>query len=175
MKIWIMRHGDAGEDAADPEEERDRPLSAEGIEQVSAVARALAAKDVRPKVVVASDYARTAETADLVGKILGVKVALTSALAPHLPARPVLEDLLADENSKRVLVVGHHDNLVPGLSEMGGDFSPVEGADDVYDGDDDCPELAKGECVRLKFDRGSGTWTAVDRVRPDDVGAPLAY
>jgi hypothetical protein len=58
------------------------------------------------------------------------------------------------------MMVGHVDNLMPLLDELGGDL------------DEDVDKLVKGEVRRLKVDRLDGSWVEKERVLPSDVGQP---
>lgn len=156
MKLWVMRHSVAGQVSTDPEVERDRPLTDEGVEIAEAIAKGMKDADEIPLVIFASCFVRTQETADIVGKLLKVPVDLIDELAPHLPITKWVMGLIENEDMKRVMIVGHHDNLEPCFEELG------DG--EVFD------ELVKGEVRRLDIDRDTGEWTEEWRLRPTDVG-----
>lgn len=157
MKLWIMRHGDAGEVSDDPEKERERPLTEEGEKTIEAIAKGMADADEVPNVIFASCFTRTQQTGDIVGKALEVPVDLLDELAPHLPLARWLMGLIQSEDLKRVMIVGHHDNLEPCFEELSDGQTPFE-------------ELAKGEVRRFDVDRDTGEWQEEWRLKPSDVG-----
>ena len=73
-KLIVLRHGETAHNAAGIwQGHLDVELSEVGLAQARAAAPALAAR--RPDVVISSDLARAAATADMVGSLLGVEVA----------------------------------------------------------------------------------------------------
>lgn len=158
MKLFIMRHATAGEPKDDPEEERARGLDETGQQAASAVGAALRKADPTPKVVLSSNYARTLQTGDQVARELGVDSNPVDELAPHSPIRSYIKSLLDNDNSKRVLIVGHSDNLDPLLED---------------DMKDDSGPLFKGEVRCYRVDRDDlGSAELLWRIRPSDVGFP---
>jgi phosphohistidine phosphatase len=97
--IWLLRHGDAEDSAAD---DASRRLTAKGERQALAAGRALAALGVEFDRCLTSPKARAADTARIACEQLGLGYEETEALSggdfdPHE---------LAD-GSKTVLLVGH--------------------------------------------------------------------
>jgi phosphohistidine phosphatase SixA len=150
-----MRHGPAGPPSDDPEKERSRPLTKDGEELVAAVAEAMLKAGEEPRVIFASNYERTARTADIVGSVLGAGVDLIDECSPHMPLASFFRFLLDDDDTKRVMIVGHSDNIVPALNELD---------DNGFD------DIAKGEVRRLKIDRKSGEWKEIWRLVPSVLG-----
>lgn len=158
MKLFIMRHATAGEPKDDPAEERARGLDESGMEAACAIGKALRRANPSPKVVLSSNYARTLQTGDQVARELGVDSNPVDELAPHSPIRAYIESILDNDQSKRVLIVGHSDNLDPLLEDdIGDDLGP----------------LAKGEVRCFRVDRDDlGNSELLWRIRPSDVGFP---
>ncbi|AKT51583.1 histidine phosphatase family protein [Arsenicicoccus sp. oral taxon 190] len=72
-RLIVLRHGETGHNAAGIwQGQLDVALSDVGVAQARAAAPLIAAR--RPDLVVSSDLARAAATADLVGELLGVEV-----------------------------------------------------------------------------------------------------
>ncbi|WP_409483342.1 histidine phosphatase family protein [Arsenicicoccus dermatophilus] len=72
-RIIVLRHGETGHNAAGIwQGQLDVELSEVGMAQARAAAPVLA--DRRPDLIVSSDLARAAATADLIGELLGVQV-----------------------------------------------------------------------------------------------------
>jgi phosphohistidine phosphatase SixA len=155
-----MRHGPAGEASTDPSTERWRCLTVAGADTVRAIAREMLLQDEIPNFILASEYSRTRDTADIMGTILGVRVDTLDEMMPAMPIKPLVDALLEDDNSRRIMLVGHTDNLDPFLEKATG----------VKD-----DKLAKGEVRRFKFDRESGEAVEKWRVRPSDVGFEDEY
>lgn len=177
MKLWVARHGDAGvplpTTGVDPSYDRYRPLSDLGQAQVRSVANMLAECEYTPRVIVCSEYERARQTAELFGYALGIQVAVSPELNPFTPAKAFIQKLLDSAQSKRVMIVGHHDNLTPALSAFGGDMG--ECASDGDKGDGDFPALAKAEVRFLSIDRETGEWECNERLCPSDVAMEDEY
>lgn len=169
MKLWIARHGSAGPHVADPAQERDRDLTDDGRDAVEAVASELAKQPVQPRIILASNYARVAQTADAFGGTLGVQVDLVDELNPHMPMDRFLSMLLDSDETKRVMIVAHVDNTSPTMNALDGDMGDcARDGDDVSDGP--WPPLVKGEVRYVGIDRGTGAWQCRWRCTPSDVG-----
>lgn len=164
MKLWVMRHGHAGDASPDPLLERGRGLSAEGRQTVGVMAKELASRKKQPSIIVCSPFQRTVETAQIVGKVLGVNVQQHPQLQPQFPVSRLLRQMMkADERVfYRVLLIAHVDNLVPFLAY----FSPQRAGVD---------SIAMAEIRRLNFDRSSFAWNEVDRILPVQLGRPMRY
>lgn len=161
MKLWLARHGFAGDYSPDPAAERARELTPGGRLVVRAVATALRARgDVRPKVILSSPLRRTMQTADVLGSVLGAPVEPLPALVPHLPVAHVIRKLAARE-MRRVMLVGHTDNLSPASAELL-DLDVVPPAD----------EFRIAEVRGYDLDRKSGHATERFRLSPTDLGLP---
>lgn len=115
MKIYFMRHGDAGAPSLDPADERNRPLTDAGVAEVKAIAEELRLRGEDPRVIFCSDLTRATQTADIVAGTLGTTKGayLLDDLGPFYPIGPIVQRLLEDPDSKRVMIVGHHDNMEP--------------------------------------------------------------
>ena len=85
MKLYILRHGDAGNsgDPAYPNDD-ERPLSSRGIARTEALARALRRWDITFDVIFSSPLVRARETAEIVASGLRLKdrMTLTEQLSP---------------------------------------------------------------------------------------------
>lgn len=156
MKLWVQRHGYAGPTSKDPKKERDRSLQPEGIKIVTAIANAMGDLDEIPKVIFSSPFQRAIETADIVGKILGVQVNVIGDLSPMRPLEDMILGLVAHHEQKRIMLVGHKDNTGPAMNQLGGN--------------DEWEDLVKGEVRRVRFDRDDGSWKLKWALKPSDLG-----
>jgi phosphohistidine phosphatase SixA len=154
VKFWFMRHSCAGPASTDSDREKWRGLTDGGREIALAVARQMLEDGEVPSFIICSSYSRTKETASLLGSILGVSVDELDELTPNMPIRPVIEAFLADDNAKRVMVIGHTDNINPYLEQVAGDDE----------------KLAKGEVRRYEIDRDDATAELKWGLKPSDLG-----
>jgi phosphohistidine phosphatase SixA len=159
MKVWVMRHGPAGDTDEDPVKERERGLLPEGKKLVTAIAREMLDQGEEPRTIISSDYARTIETADTVGKMLGVTVDTSNNLEPHMPLSHLLGILADEDEQTRIMIVSHSDNIDPWIEKITGDEDPY----------------AKGEIRRFRLDRSDGSAKERWRLCPSDVGFKDEY
>jgi phosphohistidine phosphatase len=114
MKLYVMRHGPAEEDA-DSGMDADRALTASGRERVESVARALLEAHEEPFVVFTSPLVRAVQTAEIVAVATNLSdregtVHARRELAPG--AGPIsLARRLASQGKRRVMFVGHEPDL----------------------------------------------------------------
>lgn len=117
MKILsLLRHAEAlpGPD------DRARPLSPKGVQQAQAIARQLIALDCLPRLILASDARRTAET----GRILadaGAGIDVIADPALYLATPEAMLDLIKQPHAgvAHLMVVGHN----PGMGQLAHDLS----------------------------------------------------
>lgn len=175
MKIYIMRHGFAEpptEKAFNKlnwkwsEEDLARPLKEEGVTAATAIARWMLDKDEVPTRIEHSPAKRAAQTAKIVGKILKAPVMENQNLLPGKPAEMVMKGLADDKANKRVMLVGHSDNLPAALRAL----NWLTG-DEHFEVD----PMATAEMRILDMKRKSYTWDELDRVLPSWVGAEDLY
>lgn len=162
MRIYVVRHQFAGHYSTDPRGERERELLPRSRIAALKVANELRDRGEQPTIVLASPYARTLQTADIFAKVLGVNCDAVDALGPHFSLCDwFLNSLLDQDDVRRPMIVGHHDNLnVLFRDEVGGR---------------DWPDIAMGEVRRLKVKRKDADWKVVSRLLPSDVGEEDKY
>jgi serine/threonine-protein phosphatase PGAM5 len=91
--VYLIRHGYyVHNDSSD--ERTENGINTLGREQARLVGRRLAALPVKPRLLVSSDFTRARQTADEVGKALGMKPRLDSLIAECIPnsSRPGLDE-----------------------------------------------------------------------------------
>ncbi len=118
MKLYILRHGDAGE-RGDPKFANDdeRPLSPKGTLRTKLLAHALRGWDVSFDVIWSSPLVRARQTAEIVER--GLRLHRRLEFTKHLAPGGDMEKLVAQVSGfrpapKSVLLVGHE----PFLSEF---------------------------------------------------------
>ena len=126
MKLYVMRHGPA-EDDAPTGRDADRVLSAAGRERVRAVAQALLDQGEAPFAILSSPLARSLETAEIVAEVTHLprrareneKAQLAGAtggveirreLGMGVEKLALLAELVR-AGRKRVMIVGHEPDL----------------------------------------------------------------
>lgn len=73
LTLHLVRHGETAGNAERRFQHPETPLSALGREQAAAVAETIAAT-IAPSLIIASDYARTMETASIIAARTGIRV-----------------------------------------------------------------------------------------------------
>jgi phosphohistidine phosphatase len=112
MRIYFLRHGEAGDRETWSGPDEERPLTDEGITEMQAVARGMSKLKLRVNEVVSSPLVRARETADIVAQKLKLEVreepalaagctfdALAQVIGAHAPART--------DTKGGILLVGH--------------------------------------------------------------------
>ncbi|HXN33539.1 MAG TPA: phosphohistidine phosphatase SixA [Polyangiaceae bacterium] len=125
MKLYVMRHGPA-EEEADSGVDGDRALTAVGRRRVRNVAKALLEAGEQPIHVFTSSLVRAVQTAEIVAVVTnlsdhddGGTVRVRRELAPG-GAGAQLAQRLASEGLRRVMVVGHEPDLSDFVSTLCG-------------------------------------------------------
>jgi phosphohistidine phosphatase len=117
MKLYVMRHGAAEEEAASGAD-ADRALTAAGRERVLDVARALVEADESPREILTSPLVRAVQTAEIVAVVTHVAdLRARREIAPDGDGAR-LARLLASGGRKRVMLVGHEPDLSGLLSTL---------------------------------------------------------
>ncbi len=119
--MWVLRHGKAASDAPWGGTDRERPLTARGRRDATALGTRLAEErpvlgleDVRrPELAICSSAVRTRQTAGLIVKALGNRLPLDSFRSLY---EADTDDVLRyirqiDEGVKSALVVGHNPTM----------------------------------------------------------------
>lgn len=111
MKLYVMRHGPA-EDDAPTGRDADRALTASGRDRVRSVAKALVDGDEAPVTVISSALVRAVQTAEIVALTAKIEspVEVRREMAPGGDPLALVGELFAAKR-KRVMVVGHEPDL----------------------------------------------------------------
>jgi phosphohistidine phosphatase len=132
MKLYVMRHGTA-EDDAESGADADRALTAVGRGRVIAVGKKLVEAGEAPLLIVTSPLVRATQTAEIVAVVTelgerGGTVEVRRALAPGGDGARLAHQL-AHEGRKRVMFVGHEPDLSGLVASLVGAFGrPFEKA-----------------------------------------------
>ena len=93
LELYLLRHAHAGQPADWAGDDAERPLTAKGRRQATALGLFLTERAVAPDAIVSSPLLRALETARLVADALGIGVATDDRLAGRLDL-DVLTDVL---------------------------------------------------------------------------------
>jgi phosphohistidine phosphatase len=126
LDLYILRHAEAGKRVAPSTKDAERSLTAEGFEELEAVAKALARLRVEPDHIVTSPLNRAKETAVEVAKALKgkKKVELWDELKPEGDRHAFFKRLSKFGPETVILVVGHEPYLTTAISEVMGHSGP---------------------------------------------------
>lgn len=138
MRLYFLRHGQAGDKDTWPGDDFQRPLTAEGRAELEAAANGLRALGIRPGVVLSSPLVRARQTAEIAAQALGVAVTEAPTLAPGCDLDGLAEALRPYRQADEVLVVGHE----PDFSTLIGLLIAQHGAMAMI-------EMKKGACCRV--------------------------
>jgi phosphohistidine phosphatase len=140
FELYIVRHAIAAERGANYPDDRERPLTSEGIARFKQVVEGLRDFDVKLDLVLTSPLVRAAHTAELLVAGIGGKPRLDTfeALAPGGRTAQVLEAIAKHAKKVRHLaVVGHE----PDLGELAARLLRARGTIEFKKGAVACIEL----------------------------------
>jgi phosphohistidine phosphatase SixA len=106
-ELFLLRHAHAGDPEGWTGDDAARPLSPKGEGQAERLAAFLAGGGFRPEAIVSSPKLRARQTAEIVGRSLGVEIRLDERLGDAFDAATV-DAILADLGGPaRLVLVGH--------------------------------------------------------------------
>jgi phosphohistidine phosphatase len=120
VSLHLLRHADAGDPEKWQGDDSARPLSEKGVGQAERLGRHLKSVEFEPDAIISSPKARALQTAEIVGRALGVSATVDDRLAGSLDPAAVA-GLLRDAGSPRKpVIVGHDPDLSELLAELTG-------------------------------------------------------
>jgi phosphohistidine phosphatase len=130
LELYLLRHADAGDAAAWPGDDAERPLSKKGRRQAKRLAGLLRELGLRVDEVVTSPLLRAAQTAKPVAKASGIDLRVDERLGYGFGTHELAALVAAlDPGVQRVLLVGHDPGFTEGASFLvGTHVSMVKGA-----------------------------------------------
>ena len=137
MRLYLMRHGPAGDSESWQGDDRLRPLTGKGQQKVRAAADGLKRLDPGVDVLVSSPLVRARQTADIVAKALHLTVEEQEALAPGFGLTELASLLANHTDAQEVMLFGHE----PDFSAVIGQLIATPDAAQV--------EMKKGACCAL--------------------------
>ena len=137
MRLYLMRHGPAGDSATWQGDDQLRPLTVKGQQKVRAASVGLKRLAPTVDVLLSSPLVRARQTADIVAKTLHLAVEDQEALAPGFGLTQLANLLASHSGAQGVMLFGHEP-----------DFSAVIGQLIVASGEARV-EMKKGACCAL--------------------------
>lgn len=114
MKLYLIRHSNAVEPGT-PEYEDDsqRPLTEKGREKMRKIASALKDLGVKPDLILSSPFARAAQTAEILAKIMKYKkeIAYSDSLVPVGNTDTLIGEMNEKYTVDELVLVGHEPSL----------------------------------------------------------------
>jgi phosphohistidine phosphatase len=114
MKLYLIRHSNAVEPGT-PEYEDDsqRPLTEKGREKMRKIASALRDLGVKPDLILSSPFARAAQTAEILAKIMKYKkeIAYSDSLVPVGNTDMLIGEINEKYTVDELMLVGHEPSL----------------------------------------------------------------
>jgi phosphohistidine phosphatase len=146
MKLYFLRHGIA-EDISSSGLDRDRELTADGIDEMERVARGMKRLRLDLDIALTSPYARARKTAEIAARILGIEDRLHEGpgLAPGFGLGHLQQIVAERPDARRILLVGHNFDFPIVTGQLSGGARI---------------DLKKGGLIRVDTDRiepGAGT------------------
>ena len=124
MTIYFLRHADA-EDFA--ESDFDRKLTVKGLDQANRVGKFCLIHHIKPAAILTSPLVRARETAEIVGRKLGVEPIIQDWIACGMSPSTLFEKLNARGKPESVMIVGHEPDMGDAIASFLGleDTSPL--------------------------------------------------
>lgn len=126
MDLFILRHAEAGKSIPAQARDADRPITAEGKEELEDVARAISRLKIAPDRIVTSPLRRSRETAVVVAKTLKLrdKVEVWDELKPEGSKQELYRRLSRLKPESVVLCIGHEPYLTQAIGDLMGHQGP---------------------------------------------------
>jgi len=115
MIIYFLRHADA-EDLA--ESDFDRKLTPKGLDQAARVGKFCKKNGIKPEVFLTSPLVRARQTAEIVGKKIGVTPVIADWLACGMTPATLIQNLEPLSTKSSALLVGHEPDLSTAVSYL---------------------------------------------------------
>jgi phosphohistidine phosphatase len=130
VSLHLLRHADAGDPEKWQGDDAARPLSEKGVRQAERLGRHLAKVGFEPDAILSSPKARAQQTAEIVGRALGVSATVDDRLAGSLNPAAVAALLRDAGGPGKPVLVGHDPDFSELLAELTGapDLTMKKGA-----------------------------------------------
>jgi phosphohistidine phosphatase len=139
LSLHLLRHADAGDPEKWQGDDAARPLSEKGVRQAERLGRHLKAAEFESDAIISSPKVRALQTAEIVGRALGVSPTTDDRLAGLLDPASVGALLREAGGPSKPVIVGHD----PDFSEL---LADLTGAANLT--------MKKGALARVDLPRG---------------------
>jgi 8-oxo-dGTP diphosphatase len=156
VRVFVVRHGCAGDKRRWRRPDAERPLDAAGVRQAGALAETLAGVGVRR--IATSPTRRCRDTVMPLARRLGLPVDEVASLGPS-PAGDALLALMTADDACDAVLCTHGENMRPALAALRAGGVPIDSPHDDQ-------LLAKGAGWAVTVDE-SGAIVRLGRVVPD--------
>jgi phosphohistidine phosphatase len=139
MRLYLIRHGDAGDTMSWKADDAERPLTEKGAERFADLARSLVAGGLKVDAVVTSPLLRARQTAELLAAAAGVAVVEEDLrVGPGFDAEALRAILGEHAKVDRIAFVGHEPDMSALVSTLigGGRIAFKKGAVARIDAED---------------------------------------
>jgi phosphohistidine phosphatase len=120
LNLHLLRHADAGDPETWEGDDAARPLSEKGVRQAERLGRHLKSVEFEPDAIISSPKVRALQTAEIVGRALGVSVTTDDRLAGSLNPSAVAALLRDAGRPSKPVIVGHDPDFTELLAELTG-------------------------------------------------------
>jgi len=138
MRLYFLRHGQAGDKDTWQGDDFQRPLTGGGRAEMEAAASGLRALNLKPNVILSSPLVRARQTAEIAAQAFGMAITEAAPLAPGCDLDGLADALRPYRQVDEVLIVGHE----PDFSTLIGLLIASHGAMAMI-------EMKKGACCRV--------------------------
>ena len=151
LKLYFLRHGQAGTRQDWHGDDSERPLTVEGKKRMQREAAAIRTLDLPLDVIISSPLVRAAQTAEIVAKARGSSARLVTdgRLAPGFGPRHLAAIVAEHRGAGGLMLVGHEPDFSETISQVtgGGRLAMKKGALAYVEVED--PASLKGTLVWL--------------------------
>lgn len=137
MRLYLMRHGPAGNSETWQGDDRLRPLTGKGQQKVRAAAEGVKRLDPGVDLLVTSPLVRARQTADIVAKALHLDVEEQEALAPGFGLEQLASLLATYPDAQGMMLFGHEPDFSGVIGQLIAAPHPAQ------------VEMKKGACCAL--------------------------
>jgi phosphohistidine phosphatase len=120
VSLHLLRHADAGDPEKWQGDDSARPLSEKGVRQAERLGRHLKTVEFEPDAIISSPKVRALQTAEIVGRALGVSATVDERLAGSLDPGAVAALLRDAGGPRKPVIVGHDPDFSELLAELTG-------------------------------------------------------
>lgn len=137
MRLYLMRHGPAGNSETWQGDDRLRPLTGKGQQKVRAAAEGLKQLDPGVDLLLSSPLVRARQTADIVARALHLDVEEQEALAPGFGLEQLASLLASHPDAQGMMLFGHEPDFSGVIGQLIAESHPAQ------------VEMKKGACCAL--------------------------